>query len=95
MKTWMIENAPFLALMAAHPPANRPMLTRIIEQSTVGLLAAAFTFYATQQRQAEQIAQLAAQAHRDREEFKTEQRILSAKIDSLTLMVAELRRPSK
>lgn len=95
MKTWMIENAPFFALMAAHPPANRPMLTRIIEQSTVAIIAAALTLYTTQQRQADQIANLTAQAHRDREEWRTEQRNISAKIDSLTMMVAELRYPRK
>lgn len=95
MKNSFLAAVPFMALMTTNPPPNRPMLTRIIEQGTVGVMAAAVTFYAAQQRQAEQIAQLSAQAHRDREEFKTEQRILSAKIDSLTLMVAELRRPSK
>lgn len=42
---------PFLALMVKDAPPNRPMLTRIIEQSTVGLLAAALALYVDNERQ--------------------------------------------
>lgn len=90
MRNWIIENAPFFALMAAHPPANRPMLTRVVEQSTVAIIAAALTLYTTQQRQAEQIAALSAQVARDRDDFKADQRKLEAKIDALTIMLADL-----
>lgn len=95
MPNWLLQNAPFFALVSASPPPNRPMFTRLIEQSTVGIVAAAITLYATQQTQATQITNIAALAHRDREELRAEQRELARKIDALTIILIENRYPKK
>lgn len=43
---WVSHNIPFLALMVGHPPENRPMLTRLLEQGVVGIIAAAAVLWA-------------------------------------------------
>ena len=48
---------PFFALMTSRPPElpNRPMVTRLIEQGVVGLVAAFIAIYVNDIRQEEQL----------------------------------------
>jgi len=48
---------PFVALMTSRPPElpNRPMVTRLIEQGVVGLVAAFIAIYVNDIRQEEQL----------------------------------------
>ena len=64
---------PFLALTAKHPAVrleNRPLLTRLIEQSTVGFVAAAIAIYANDVRQSEQIQTIKVSMERDHQDMK-------------------------
>lgn len=51
---------PFLSLMTARPPEvpNRPMLTRLVEQGIVGIIAAFIAIYVNDIRQDEQMRAL-------------------------------------
>lgn len=49
---------PFMALMSASPPPNRPMLTRLIEQGIVAVAAAFISLYISNVELKTQIAAL-------------------------------------
>ena len=44
----MLHNIPFMALMSAPRPANRPMATRLSEQAIVAIMSAFVAAYLTQ-----------------------------------------------
>jgi len=56
---WAANNLPFVALVAGqHPPHNRPLLTRITEQTLVAIIASAMTIYVDNAKQDEKITAL-------------------------------------
>ena len=58
LKESLFHCVPFLSLLTSNPPQNRPLLTRLSEQTLVGIVAAFVALQAMQARQAEQINEL-------------------------------------
>ena len=83
MHDWINHNVPFMALMAIATPPNRPLLTRLAEQSIVGILAAAITMYSTLQRQQDSIDRLT-------ETLKTERIETRAAIDRINQRIEQI-----
>lgn len=80
---------PFAALVAREPvPENRPAMTRIIEQSFVGVVAAALGSYVTLQVNQTEIATLKQQ--RVEEELRTTEAIHDSEA-RVTAQIAEMR----
>jgi hypothetical protein len=80
---------PFASLVVGKPvPENRPAMTRIIEQSFVGVVAAAVGSYATLQVHSKEIDTLKAQ--RVEAEIRTAKAVADSEI-RLTAQIAEVR----
>ena len=58
MKNWAAHNLPFLALIAADTPINRPAATRLAEQLIVAAVTAWLTLYASESKNAAAIETL-------------------------------------
>lgn len=58
MFNWATQHIPFMALMASKPPPNRPMLTRLSEQTVVAVVAAAIALYTNNAIHETKLAQL-------------------------------------
>jgi hypothetical protein len=86
--TWQ-HYVPFAALIARAPiPENRPAMTRLIEQSIVGIIAAALSSYVTLQVNQAEIANL--KEHGIESELRTTTAI-SASEQRVTAQIAEMR----
>jgi len=64
----LMHCVPFMALMSKDPPANRPLLTRLMEQSMVAVAAAAIAITGTIHHQNTHIEQLAGALISERSE---------------------------
>jgi hypothetical protein len=80
---WLATHIPFMALVANDPPENRPMLTRLIEQGVVGIVAAAIGIYANDIRQQGQIESLNTRVAEVQQAQKESMVVLSLKIDEM------------
>lgn len=73
LKDAIFHSVPFLSLMSSNPPSNRPLLTRLSEQSIVGIVAAFVALQVSMARQSEQIETLRS-AVRDLQKSNEDQR---------------------
>jgi hypothetical protein len=78
---WILHNLPFFALIAEDTPPNRPMVTRIVEQVIVGVIAAAAVLWANDKVQDNTIANVVEQQRDLRKEMATLTTRLESRID--------------
>jgi hypothetical protein len=74
---------PFLSLMSENPPENRPLLTRLVEQSLVGVVSGFLAIQVTQARQEEQLRALTTAITKQEQQAQRERDDLKATIDRI------------
>lgn len=91
-KEAIFSSVPFLSLLSAEVPKNRPLLTRLSEQTIVGVVAAFVALQTMQARQEEQISALRRTVERQERQTEEARRELR---EEIATMKRDLYTPKK
>lgn len=87
---WIAHAVPFAALVTKNPPSNRPLATRLGEQTIVGVIAALSVLQFQAGKQSEELRALRAEIADQRTDARSARAELETKIESLR---AEMYKP--